>query len=76
MIKIAICDDEQHMLDKLYGTIRETFSEYDISVAIQIFINPQDFMIRCNCESYDYIFLDIDMNPINGFDIAAHLNQY
>lgn len=74
MIKIAVCDDEQFMLDQLSSLISENMLERQVSsYSIQQFKDGTS-LLNDN-SSFDLIFLDIQMNQPNGMETAKRLRQ-
>lgn len=70
MIRIAIVDDNRHILDKICRLVDEMFIEKN---SIDSYEKGTDFFNDPNRFSYDIIFLDIDMPDIDGFEIANNL---
>ena len=70
MIKIAVVDDEQIMLEKICRIIDEQFIEEKV---IRSFNNSMDFFNDADKYNFDLVFLDIDMPEMNGFELAENL---
>lgn len=70
MLKIAICDDDDVMLNKMSGKISEEFISRKIGVQTECFSNGLDFIEKHQKTPFDVVFLDIIMPDINGFEIA------
>lgn len=75
MIQILICDDDKHFRRSLKDIVHKTFQlrgltykimEYDCGEAL---IADQAYL------EADIIFLDIEMNELNGIETAKHIRQ-
>lgn len=73
MIKIAIVDDEKSVLLKLSREIQCYFENKSFSCAIQTFASGTDLLQHR--ESFDLIFLDIQMDELSGLEAAKRLRQ-
>ena len=69
MLKIAVCDDDRQMLSKM----REYLKDFEKFFQISLYSSGEDLLT--SGESYDFIFLDIDMKGISGIDTARILRQ-
>lgn len=75
MIRAAICDDDPTILDYLHEHISKEFRRQGAEIQIDKFTSGQDFLNAHKAESFNAIFLDIDMPEISGFDIAEKINE-
>lgn len=75
MIKIAVCDDNAAMKNKLDNIISAAFSEYTDDFCLKSFSNGILLMNEQEKEPFDVIFLDIDMPKMSGFDVAKLLRE-
>ena len=71
MIKIAICDDDLITLNHTKGVI-ENYNKKDL----QIHLYKSGEELLESKEKFDIIFLDIDMNGINGIETAKKIRVY
>lgn len=65
-MKIAICDDDINDRTKLSDFIRR----YDGSLACDLYISAEDLLNALKTTYYELIFLDIEMEGLNGFNAA------
>lgn len=70
-MKIAICDDNKKDLDILHDYCRQ----YDKNLRICLFDSAKALLAAYSEELFDIVFLDIEMAPPNGYDIAVQLAQ-
>ena len=71
MIKIGICDDNAKIVSK----IKRYIESYDKEKAdILTFKNGEELLGKD--EVFDAIFLDIDMDGINGIETAQKIRRY
>lgn len=75
MINIAICDDEQTMLDWLCEKVKMIFAEKSLVFNISTFQDGNALLDFHKHNKIDIAFLDIDMKPINGFQTAEKLKE-
>lgn len=75
MIRAAICDDEQTIIDILHKNIVNELEQQGVLFCIQTFTSGKEFLSIHEDNPFDTIFLDIDMPEISGFDIAERINK-
>jgi DNA-binding NarL/FixJ family response regulator len=68
-MKIAIVDDHKLILQALHTQIQDI----EGVTAVSSFDNPEKFMESLLYESFDLVFLDINLADTNGFDILARI---
>ena len=68
-MRIAVCDDDRHDLD----TVCPMIHQYDSSLALTTFIKASDLLDAFQSAFYDLVFLDIEMESPNGFEVAEAL---
>ena len=71
-MNIAICDDEQQDIDILYHYCKSCKLPYNIST----FLSASALLEAFKSQFYDLIFLDIEMDKPNGFEIGSILAGY
>lgn len=74
-IRIAIVDDEIHMLNIIKKHIREV-KELEDKIEVESFGNPEDFLARVVSGSdYDILLSDIEMNALDGLELGETVKQ-
>lgn len=68
-MRIAICDDNPDDLQKI-GTL---LSQFDPSIAVSCFATAGELYANTLIHDYDAVFLDIEMESPNGYEIALRL---
>lgn len=71
MINIAICDDEKYVSDKIRNMIADFFHRKNMEIAVFQFLSGEE-LLKCD-KSMDILFLDIQMNGIDGMETARRL---
>ncbi|MBQ3514394.1 MAG: response regulator transcription factor [Lachnospiraceae bacterium] len=77
MIKIAICDDEFKFTSKLDELLNEIARKKGIRIEIDVYFDGFHLVeaIEKNNICYDIIFLDIEMNHMNGLETAKRIRK-
>lgn len=78
MIKIALCDDEQHIVGKLSDTINAILKEQGVMSEISVFTDAGSLLQGCANSPgslFDLLILDIEMPGMNGLDLAAKIRK-
>lgn len=74
MYRIVICEDDNLQRNEINSFISEIFSE--ISNNIKIFeFSPAEEVIESKLEGIDIYFLDIQMDNLNGMDLAKEIRK-
>lgn len=74
-MNIAICDDNEILVDKLFKRVSKLFDIYNIynfSFNFYTFTNANALLKKSKEIVFDVVFLDIEM-PVNGFSVADEL---
>lgn len=75
MLKVAVCDDDQTMLDFVSKNADALLSQYGIAHTMARFISGAVFLKSHKADSFDVVFLDIIMPEAGGFDIAKEMRS-
>lgn len=73
MIRIAIVDDEQIILNSIHKKIQDILNELNIEFEIQDFTSGKTALKEITEKVFDIIFLDIDMPDVSGMTIAKKI---
>ncbi len=77
MIRIAICDDDMAMVNMLDDILEKLAIENNISLEVEGFYNGESLINQLDEKqsAYDIIFLDIEMNGMDGLETARRIRQ-
>lgn len=77
MVKIALCDDEISALQDLEGQINSFFNSTGAKYSVSKFLDGETLLnsLIGKKDHFDIIFLDIQMNNINGMDAAKTIRN-
>ncbi|SNS92537.1 two component transcriptional regulator, LytTR family [Anaerovirgula multivorans] len=73
MISIAICDDEDYMLNELQQKISTYMDTNELLYSIQLFNSSESLLYKKS--HFDIIFLDIQMDRVNGMEAAKQIRK-
>lgn len=73
-MRIAICDDEALWREQIINRLEDYFQSLD--VLIQSFVSGKALMQGLKKSRFDLIFLDIEMEGMDGFQTAKLLKEY
>lgn len=77
MLQIAICDDEQFYREKIEKLLRKFFRGHDLQYEICVFSSGKEFLEQCeNNVRFDIVFLDINMEEMDGIRTAMHIRSF
>lgn len=74
MINIVICDDEPHMSDKIKELATAFFQKKNIEAAVCQFSSGRELLTYAG--TVDILFLDIQMEGIDGMEAARKLRSH
>lgn len=75
MLRIAICDDNELILEKLKMLVEELCRECSLDSSIDTFSDGGKLLTEYDKAGYDIVFLDIFMPQIDGFGVAHHIRK-
>lgn len=77
MVNIAICDDEKYFREKIKEYIEKYMKKMGIDFHIDLFSDGSELLkMGSDISSYTMIFLDINMDEIDGIDTARKIREY
>lgn len=77
MLRIAICDDEKPFRESVKKYVEKYLTEKDISFEIDTFSSGMEFLeLGIELVCYNIIFLDINMDEIDGIATAQKIRGY
>lgn len=74
MLHIAICDDEKYMSDKIRTLVSDFFRRKNMEIEISQFSSGEELLQYERI--MDILFLDIQMNGIDGMEAARKLRSH
>lgn len=75
MIKIALVDDDEELQKELKNQINRYFEESNISFCVSSFFSGEEFLSNYKVNSFDIIFMDIQMKKLNGIETCVELRK-
>ena len=76
MIRIAVCDDENVIVNQIEHIISEVCKRESIPVNIDVFYSGRELKRQVTSGTkYDIIFLDIQMSGITGIEFAHNISK-
>ena len=76
MIRIAVCDDEKYFREKIGALLQEYSSAREFGINVESFASGEEFLASEKKEMFDVIFLDINMEGMNGIETAQKIRQF
>lgn len=76
MLRIAICDDDKIICRQLEDMLCEISEDIHEEIEIEVYYSGEeicDFLVKGN--HYDLIFLDIELNEINGVEVGKKIRS-
>lgn len=77
MINIAICDDDIIYRNKIFEIFKEFCNTQEFEFECDVFESGVEMLNSCdkNGYKYDFVFLDIIMDEVNGLEVANVLKE-
>lgn len=72
MVKFAVCNDEQEMIDCISDKLRAYYSD---ECEIKTYADGASLLSDCRQNCFDVLFLDVDMPGLNGMEIAEIIRE-
>lgn len=77
MLKIAICDDEKYYRDRIHILLCEYLEARGLTASADLFSSGKEFLMETdNLVKYDIVFLDINMEEVDGIRTARKIRSY
>ena len=77
MLQIAICDDEQFYRKKIQKLLEEFLESRELQYELHLFLSGEEFLKQCeNNVKFDIVFLDINMDEIDGIQTATRIRSF
>lgn len=77
MLEIAICDDEKYYRNRIHTLAAEYLDSRGLNASIDLFSSGKEFLSeRDNLVKYDIVFLDINMEEVDGIETAQKMCEY
>ena len=75
MIKVCVCDDDELIANRISSIIDRMAEERNINIVKDVYYNGTSLVKKMERENeyYDLIFLDIEMEDIDGIEAAKRL---
>ncbi|HIV63564.1 MAG TPA: LytTR family DNA-binding domain-containing protein [Firmicutes bacterium] len=74
-IRVAICDDEENIVDIMLSAVRAAFAKRGVSVEIETFTSAEPLWRSMKLRIFDLLFLDIEMPKIDGIEFGERLRR-
>ncbi len=72
-ISVAVCDDELRTLDIIMASVKECFLTHGVHAGVDGYKNPADLWAALKKQSYNLLFLDINMAGMDGIALGKKI---
>lgn len=77
MLRIAVCDDEEYYRDRIHALLWEYLEAHDLTALVELFSSGKEFLKEPDhLVKYDIVFLDINMEEVDGICTAQKMRSY
>ncbi|MCI6241785.1 MAG: LytTR family DNA-binding domain-containing protein [Agathobacter sp.] len=77
MLQVAICDDQEIFVKKIRSIVDEYFGKSSVEYKVDVFLSGKEFAdLKEKLTKYDIVFLDINMDELDGIQTAEILRKY
>ena len=74
-MRIAICDDEKKDIKRLVSLLEKYSEDKQIDVSIYTYETASDLIAAMSGTKWDIIFLDINMEGMDGLSLASRIRE-
>jgi DNA-binding LytR/AlgR family response regulator len=75
-LRFAVCDDDEHIGFEIEEYTQKICSKLNIAVETDVYYSGEDLCNKlASGECYDLIFLDIELEGINGVDVGLNIRE-
>lgn len=75
MLKIAVCDDEEYFGKRIETLLGEYFAPGEMEFEVKLFESGEELLAAEKREAFDMIFLDVNMEGMDGIETAKRIRQ-
>lgn len=76
MIRIAVCDDEDYFRTRIEALLYEYMTQRKQKFDVKLFDSGEKLLEAEKTEKFDLIFLDINMEGMDGIETAKRIRQF
>lgn len=76
MFKVAICDDNRNQCNEIENIVEVFFLTETFKYEVDIYISGEELIYNLNAgEKYDLIYLDIELEELNGVFVGQYIRE-